>query len=135
MYRVGARHDNLQDLLISRDIGSWVSLGPDEQGGHSTALKDFTCAFEACDGDFAVSRVREPVWVNDGMIASIVRSDGNIATREGRNQGDTYGCIILEVWGTENKIIQMAGVCIKRKNLDVGPVRTESRIQCTPSRI
>ena len=84
MYGVRARHYDLQDLLISCNIVSWVSLGANEHGSHGTALEHRTCAFEACNGDLLVSRFCESIRVDHGVNAGIVRSYGDIATRERR---------------------------------------------------
>lgn len=78
----GAFLHSRQNILITTDMQAWESLRPRKDGLDTASLENLPCAAKPCDGDFLVTRVKEPVWAYNRVDARVCGVDGDIAARK-----------------------------------------------------
>ena len=113
-------------MRISCIVGAGKRLRADHDRLHGLGMEDCASAFEGRDGDFLVSGIKEPVGAHKGVCSGVVGGDRDVAAREGGDEGDEGGRIVLTVFRRiAQEIAAVAGVTVEAEELNVRPVGTE----------
>lgn len=91
------RLDLLQDIRIRGDIEAGKVFATDDDGLHGIGGEDITDALIGRHGNFLVTRVDQPIGVDERMVVHVGRLNGDVAAGKGRNQGGLDGAEIVAV--------------------------------------
>lgn len=127
--------DVRQNLLVTRDVPAWVELRADRDVVHGFVAEDVTDPFEARDHGLGVRGVRQPVGVDEGLVARRGRGDGDGAAGLGRNiDGHEGGVLVAVCDAVLGRVLEVANVVGEGKVFEFGPVRGEGGEICMSKR-
>ena len=122
---VKALTDEIQDLIICRNIQRCAGevFVPNRNVLHRIGLEDLARTLIASDDDGLISGMRKPVGVDERRISRICRCDVDCAAREGSDQSDSHGSVIVAVgWSVADEVLLVAEESASYEVFHFGPV-------------
>ena len=122
MNRAGTPLNDVQNLLVRRDVRSRPVLRALQHRLYGSRIHRRTRLFERGNRDFLVTRIAIPVRVDNWVVRRIRAVNGDISAREWRHSGHANGCKIVDCGHTVDEIVEVAREGVEREQLNVRPV-------------